>query len=88
MSPWLNSVAMIGTTAFVTNEGGRPAQAGDTTNDSDGTAIVSDPYHGSAADYALAFDLVQAAARGLAAQLAAFLGDDRGREDSGRAGGR
>jgi protein-tyrosine phosphatase len=51
---------------------------------------VPDPYHGSAADYALAFDLVQSAARGLAAQLAAILGDggDRGREGSGRAGGR
>jgi protein-tyrosine phosphatase len=36
---------------------------------------VPDPYHGSAAEYALAFDLVrQAAARGLAAQLAALIG--------------
>lgn len=36
---------------------------------------VPDPYDGSAADYALAFDLVQAAASGLAAQLAALIGD-------------
>ena len=51
---------------------------------------VPDPYHGSRADYALAFDLVQSAARGLAAQLAAILGDgdDGGRRSSGRAGGR
>lgn len=35
---------------------------------------VPDPYHRSAADYALAFDLVQAAASGLAAQLAALIG--------------
>ena len=51
---------------------------------------VPDPYHGSAADYALAFDLVQAAARGLAAQLAAFLGEDAGgtgRSDSTQGGG-
>jgi len=36
---------------------------------------VPDPYHGSAADYALAFDLVRAAASGLAARLAALIGD-------------
>jgi len=51
---------------------------------------VPDPYHGSAADYALAFDLVQAAARGLVAQLAAFLGEDAGgtgRSDSTQGGG-
>ena len=35
---------------------------------------VPDPYHGSPADYALAFDLVQAAASGLAAQLAVLVG--------------
>ena len=34
---------------------------------------VPDPYGGAAEDYALALDLVQAAARGLAAALAAFL---------------
>jgi protein-tyrosine phosphatase len=34
---------------------------------------VPDPYGGAPEDYALAFDLVQAAARGLAAALAAFL---------------
>jgi protein-tyrosine phosphatase len=34
---------------------------------------VPDPYGGAAGDYALALDLVQAAARGLAAALAAFL---------------
>jgi len=36
---------------------------------------VPDPYHGSPADYALAFDLVRAAASGLAAQLAVLIGD-------------
>jgi len=35
---------------------------------------VPDPYYGSPADYALAFDLVQAAASGLAAQLAVLVG--------------
>jgi protein-tyrosine phosphatase len=46
---------------------------------------VPDPYNGSAADYALAFDLVQAAARGLAAQLAALVGlpADGGSPDGG-----
>ena len=39
---------------------------------------VPDPYHGSAAQYALAFDLVRAAASGLAAQLAALIGDGDG----------
>jgi protein-tyrosine phosphatase len=34
---------------------------------------VPDPYGGAGADYALAFDLVQAAARGLAAALAGLL---------------
>lgn len=34
---------------------------------------VPDPYGGAAEDYALALDLVQAAARGLAAALAGFL---------------
>lgn len=36
---------------------------------------VPDPYCGTAEDYALVFDLVQAAARGLAGQLAVLLGD-------------
>ncbi|HLQ54807.1 MAG TPA: low molecular weight protein-tyrosine-phosphatase [Streptosporangiaceae bacterium] len=45
---------------------------------------VPDPYNGSAADYALAFDLVQAAAKGLAAQLAALVGEPAG---DGAAGG-
>jgi protein-tyrosine phosphatase len=36
---------------------------------------VPDPYNGSAADYALAFELVAAAAHGLAAQLAELLTD-------------
>lgn len=44
-----HSIVVSGTTAFVSNEGGRPATATDTTNNSDGTAIVSDPVHGSAA---------------------------------------
>ena len=51
---------------------------------------VPDPYHGSAAEYALAFDLVQAAARGLAAQLAALIerpAADGGVRDGGDGGG-
>jgi protein-tyrosine phosphatase len=36
---------------------------------------VPDPYDGGPEDYALVFDLVQPAARGLAAQLASLLGD-------------
>ena len=36
---------------------------------------VPDPYHGGPEDYALVFDLVQPAARGLAAQLAGLLAD-------------
>ncbi|MCL2715545.1 MAG: hypothetical protein FWD68_13405, partial [Alphaproteobacteria bacterium] len=40
-----NSVVISpdGRTAYVSNEGGRPAQAGEYTNPSDGTAIVADP---------------------------------------------
>src|SRR5262249_55939122 len=41
-------VVVVGNQAFVANEGGRPAQAGDTTNDSFGTPIVSDPSTGAA----------------------------------------
>ena len=37
-----------GTTAYVSNEGGEPAQAGQTTNLSDGTPIVSSPVTGAA----------------------------------------
>ncbi len=44
-----HSVVVRGGTAWVSDEGGRRAVAGDTTNNSDGTAIVSDPTHGSAA---------------------------------------
>jgi YVTN family beta-propeller protein len=40
-------VAIVGNEAFVSNRGGRPAAAGDTTNNSDGTAIVSDPVTGA-----------------------------------------
>jgi protein-tyrosine phosphatase len=40
---------------------------------------VPDPYGGSLAQYELVFDLVQAAARGLAGQLAAMLGAEPGR---------
>jgi protein-tyrosine phosphatase len=48
---------------------------------------VPDPYHGDAAEYALAFDLVQAAARGLAAQLATLIGEGAGgRRAAGRDG--
>jgi len=46
---------------------GGPGGRGDTDPD------VPDPYGGTAADYALAFDLVQPAAAGLAAQLAGLL---------------
>jgi protein-tyrosine phosphatase len=48
---------------------GRPGESGDTDADQD----VPDPYGGTAADYELAFDLVQPAAAGLAAQLAELL---------------
>jgi YVTN family beta-propeller protein len=37
-----NSVVIRGNHAYVSNEGGRPAQAGDYTNYSDGTPIVAD----------------------------------------------
>jgi YVTN family beta-propeller protein len=42
-----NAVAIVGNKAFVANRGGRPATAGDTTNGSDGTSIVSDPVTGA-----------------------------------------
>jgi YVTN family beta-propeller protein len=38
-----NSVAIHGRYAYVSNEGGRPAAAGDYTSNSDGTPIVADP---------------------------------------------
>jgi len=41
-------VVVDGDTAYVSDEGGRPAQPGDTTNYSDGTAVVSDPVTGAA----------------------------------------
>jgi YVTN family beta-propeller protein len=41
-------VVVDGETAYVSNEAGRPAQPGDTTNFSDGTAVVSDPVTGAA----------------------------------------
>jgi YVTN family beta-propeller protein len=41
------NVAIVGDEAFVSNRGGRPAVAGDTTNKSDGTSIVSDPVTGA-----------------------------------------
>ncbi|HEY6887616.1 MAG TPA: bifunctional YncE family protein/alkaline phosphatase family protein [Solirubrobacter sp.] len=41
-------VVVVGNQAFVANEGGRPAVAGDTTNASYGTPIVSDPSTGAA----------------------------------------
>jgi YVTN family beta-propeller protein len=41
-------VVLDGDTAYVSNEGGRPAQSGDTTNLSDGTPIVSSPVTGAA----------------------------------------
>ena len=42
-------VAVVDGKVFVSNRGGRPAVAGDTTNLSDGTAIVSDPSTGASA---------------------------------------
>jgi YVTN family beta-propeller protein len=41
-------LAANGTTAYVSNEGGRPANTTDYTNQSDGTAIVSSPVTGAA----------------------------------------
>jgi YVTN family beta-propeller protein len=41
-------VVLSGNEAFVSNEGGRPATPGEFTNDSNGTAIVSDPSTGAA----------------------------------------
>jgi YVTN family beta-propeller protein len=41
-------VVLAGNTAYVSNEGGRPAKPGDTTNLSDGTPIVSSPVTGAA----------------------------------------
>lgn len=41
-------VVIQGETAYVSNEGGRPARPGDTTNYSDGTKIVSSPVTGAA----------------------------------------
>ncbi|MDX6217821.1 MAG: hypothetical protein QOG99_3405 [Frankiales bacterium] len=43
-----HSVVVQGRYAWVSNEGGRRATGDDLTNDSDGTAIVSDPVHGAA----------------------------------------
>jgi YVTN family beta-propeller protein len=39
----LRQVVVVGRRAFVTDEGGRPAHAGDFTDQSDGTPIVADP---------------------------------------------
>jgi protein-tyrosine phosphatase len=52
-----------------------PALAGGRgeSGEADAGQNVPDPYGGTAADYALAFDLVQPAAAGLAAQLAELL---------------
>ncbi len=41
-------VELVGDTAFVSNEGGRPAAPGEFTNDSYGTPIVADPVTGAA----------------------------------------
>ena len=41
-------VVLDGNTAYVSNEGGRPARPGETTNLSDGTPIVSSPVTGAA----------------------------------------
>jgi YVTN family beta-propeller protein len=40
-------VAVVGDRLYVSNEGGRPAAAGDQTQDSYGTAIVADPVRGT-----------------------------------------
>jgi YVTN family beta-propeller protein len=41
-------VVLVGNNAFVSNEGGRPAKAGEYTNESDGTAIVASKVTGAA----------------------------------------
>ena len=41
-------VVVDGDTAYVSNEGGRPARPGDTTNFTDGTPVVSNPVTGAA----------------------------------------
>ena len=41
-------VVLVGSSAYVSNEGGRPAKSGEFTNDSDGTAIVSNKTTGAA----------------------------------------
>lgn len=41
-------VVVVGTKAYVSNLGGRPAETGDFTNDSSGTPIVADPKSGRA----------------------------------------
>jgi len=41
-------VVLVGSTAFVSNEGGRPARPGDFTNQSDGTAVVASKVTGGA----------------------------------------
>ena len=43
-----HSVVVDGSTAWVSNEGGRRATDEDVTNNSDGTPIVADPEHGAA----------------------------------------
>lgn len=62
-----------------------PALGGSPDGDSQEGRDVPDPYNGSAADYALAFDLVQPAAKGLAAQLAELLPAGPGGADPGGA---
>lgn len=41
-------VVLVGNRAYVSNQGGRPAGAGDFTNDSGGTPVVADPTTGAA----------------------------------------
>lgn len=52
-----------------------PALAGQLSPASRTDGQVPDPYNGTPEDYALAFELVAAAAHGLAGQLAELLGD-------------
>jgi low molecular weight protein-tyrosine phosphatase len=59
------------TVLFLTFDPARDGQG------SEGDLEVPDPYDGGPEDYALVFDLVQPAARGLATQLAELLADGR-----------
>jgi protein-tyrosine phosphatase len=72
------------TAAAAAGAAGGAGEAGGDPYDGD----VPDPYHGGAEEYALAFDLVQAAASALAAQLAALVGDSPAAGGGDRVAGR